>query len=561
MRFKRMADAGYVPVLGGQMTTSYYEDGNLINSFTNSVGPPDVAWMEQTAASGVSSFYSGLNYDEASSREVRLATGGKAVRQSQALFDLSAGYTQLDNVDWGLMFWWEGSNEAGDFLQPDNPPKAVSATDIKLDTLGNLGSDGHLLAVAANGSEQTITPQAAGNFTGDLPRAQKLELALRAVNFGGIGILKDDGSGGYTAPQWENDAQGKVLFHNPVLLVAGNRVQTDVEFAVSGGGAFPLVIKGEVSGGHTSFTLWATNTPTGNDWAVTAVADAALPTNTVDYFNPMIIKWSFGDTNNQNFVYAGSSTNQVYIALQTPTTANLYYTVVHLACSKTGATNANTAAANTWSLFSGPANVKTWDGQKLYYYQPGISYHGAEITTSGLLSVRNGQCTAWRALLHDTFNVNGIAVTDIQAQAIDSNLWFLVRDWTFGNDPYYASDEPEFKWCLEIGKNTAWEVSMLPVPFQAGKGPNDYGDLTSLTTLWGQNSQPPSEKFFHQHQILLFNGIYFDPSYGSYYTNAVDFETQAVAGYAIKDISFVLYDFYKVRKPSGTNAIVFIPLN
>ena len=182
------ADTGYVPVLGGQMTTSYYEDGNLINSFTNSVGPPDVAWMEQTAASGVSAFYSGLNYDEASSREVRLATGGKAVRQSQALFDLSAGYTQLDNVDWGLMFWWEGSNEAGDFLQPDDPPKAVSATSIALGSLGNLMSDGHFWTMQANSGVQTITPQAAGYFTGSLPGQVKYALTITAATNNGTPI-------------------------------------------------------------------------------------------------------------------------------------------------------------------------------------------------------------------------------------------------------------------------------------------------------------------------------------------------------------------------------------
>ena len=289
----------------------------------------------------------------------------------------------------------------------------------------------------------------------------------------------------------------------------------------------------------------------------------------VDFLNPMTIDWQCSLDNGKHWHDIATSANKVYVTLNDPTCATLFHTVVHLACSKTGATDANAAVANTWSLFStgsGPKDVQAWDGYKLTYYAEGIPYYappdhsGPQITTAGLLNVGNGQCTAWQALLHDTFGANGIAATYIEAHASDPSLWFLVKDWTFYNDPLYAS-EPEFKWLFEIGKNTAGEESMVPAPVEAGKGPNDYGDLTSQTTLWGQNSRPPSEKFFHQHQILLFNGIYYDPSYGCTYTNAHDFETKAIAGYALLKNTLVVKDFYKVRKPNGINSVVFVPLS
>ena len=165
------ADSGYVPVLGGQHTYKIYKNGEELIYHTQiyDVGAPDVEWMEQATASGsllpVSSFQ--LN----SRREVRLATGGKAIRQSQALFDLSAAYTYLDAVSFFYPNFLDF--EAFNFLGPDNPPKAVPAASIKLGALGYLGNDGHLWTVLPNSAEQNITPQAAESFIGNMPGQQK----------------------------------------------------------------------------------------------------------------------------------------------------------------------------------------------------------------------------------------------------------------------------------------------------------------------------------------------------------------------------------------------------
>jgi hypothetical protein len=71
------------------------------------------------------------------------------------------------------------------------------------------------------------------------------------------------------------------------------------------------------------------------------------------------------------------------------------------------------------------------------------------------------------------------------------------------------------------------------VPAQPG---GVYADVTSLSTLPGQNSAPPSEKIFASHffvQVSLpsVTPPYYDPSYGVTYMNAQDFEKKAVAGY------------------------------
>lgn len=82
---------------------------------------------------------------------------------------------------------------------------------------------------------------------------------------------------------------------------------------------------------------------------------------------------------------------------------------------------------------------------------------------------------------------------------------------------------------------------------------NIYGDLTSQPTLAGQNTRPPSEKVFGQHFIVQHGTTFYDPSYGSTYSNETNFESKAVAGYAVP----LSGDSLKVRKPTGAGDIIF----
>ena len=70
---------------------------------------------------------------------------------------------------------------------------------------------------------------------------------------------------------------------------------------------------------------------------------------------------------------------------------------------------------------------------------------------------------------------------------------------------------------------------MMPMP-QGGL----YGDLTSLSTIEGQNTSPPSEKVFGNHRIMKFGALYYDPSYGQTFTDTNHFVDSAIDGYAIE---------------------------
>jgi hypothetical protein len=85
--------------------------------------------------------------------------------------------------------------------------------------------------------------------------------------------------------------------------------------------------------------------------------------------------------------------------------------------------------------------------------------------------------------------------------------------------------------------------------------------LTSLSTLPGQNSSPPSEKVFAAHFIVkvTLTGItpsYYDPSYGVTYVDASDFENKAVDGY-LKRAAGDPSNVFRVQGSVGLNSINF----
>jgi hypothetical protein len=97
---------------------------------------------------------------------------------------------------------------------------------------------------------------------------------------------------------------------------------------------------------------------------------------------------------------------------------------------------------------------------------------------------------------------------------------------------------------------------------------SSYGDLTNLIGAPGQNSPTPSVKTFFFHQIITvdpsllstFNSfvpaangtsLCFDPSYGLQYSGALDFETQAIAGYLTSYVNGFGSAVYDARQRSA----------
>jgi hypothetical protein len=533
----------------GVRTTDGTCDGTPTHTVTSASDPPVI--QEHCAVSvgecynwftpwdGCSGSWSG-QFERTADVNLLLYTGGKAVPKRQSLFSVSAKATEI--------------TEALDYsLFRSTGTEAIPPEDTSVGDFGKLGNDALAYATLAGDTTANISVKTSRKYYTSIATPRKLDLEVRSVSLLGIRtILRDNGEGPYGAPHWStNETTGAVASY-PVLYVSGDQVRASTQFKLTGDGGFPVIVKGTVSGGATAFTLWGTNdSPGGPTCGFDTYADIPLTTNLVDSFKPMAISWQYSAKDKLEFVDAGKSTNWVYVSLRQPS-ATLYHTVVHLACSVPGATSDGQAVDNTWNQFTGKG-VNSWDGRPLHYYRSN-SWMLTPTSLEGLLQARNGNCYAWGLLLYEAFGVNGILSTNVLVTATNS-LYFLVKAWDFGAQAY--QDEQVFKWQLTTRYNNSnQDPTMVPPPY-ATSG-NLYGLMTSLSSIPGQHTQPPSEKFFVWHRILLWNGTYYDPSYGETYSGEANFESKAVEGFAMLDYHIQgNCSVWKVRKPNGTNSIVF----
>jgi hypothetical protein len=215
----------------------------------------------------------------------------------------------------------------------------------------------------------------------------------------------------------------------------------------------------------------------------------------------------------------------MYVTLNAPLAlAKLYHTVVHLACSVEGAANNDQAVAKTWTLFSGPAGVKTWDGAALKYYATSLG--GNNYTTSQLLVARDGQCGSFADLLKDAFEANG--VTGISLTTVlppTGHYQFGVKNIGFGT-PSYPSTPPY----IYAQANLNIAVSGIP----------------------GQNTNPPLAKLFARHYIIHRGSgtEYYDPSYGVTTTDATAYSANFDAWQRTSDLHW--------RAASGTPTLYVV---
>ncbi len=391
--------------------------------------------------------------------------------------------------------------------------------------------------VSTNDSDYKLVTAECGNIvTG---RVMVAGLVLKEVSFGKHNVMRSDDGAFYPTPHWTltNDV--------PVLYVRNTNMATSAKFEASlSNFTGTVMIKGDGPGDlDIPETMVSAS---GGIVSLPQTDSTGFFTNTVDFLDKMEIEWLYATVGSTNYNQAGVSSNQVYVCLDEPGAVLLYHTVVQLACSVGHATSADEAVSNSWSQLTG-TDFTTWDGKTLYYYKPGVNFDNTPQTVSELLSSSNGSCYAWMRLFGDALLVNGINSTQVEVTS-PTNDCFLVKDWNYGTPSF--TNTPPHNWKLQFATN---DVDMVPVP------PGSvYGDLTSLSTLEGQHSSPPSEKVFGGHYILKYNGLYYDPSYGVTYASTNDFQANAVDGYA-NDLgdSTTNYVIFRAKQVSITCEISF----
>lgn len=376
---------------------------------------------------------------------------------------------------------------------------------------------------------------------------QNEDAEVTEVSFIGTGpnegwdVKKDSGSGSYSEPHWKKGTQGTPGTPErtyPYLYKQGTNLK--IKYArfhrPSHGGGDSYRFRGKGPNGidipATAATLVTGTTKTFEIKNV--VASKAFAVNQVKFYDKFEIQWEIS-TNLGPWVSVGKSKNPIYVSLAGSPNGKHYYTVVHLACSNDGATDADTAVTNSWALLSGPSNFLAWDestnsfSRKLYYYRedhkPGdAGAGGVEKLLQNAKS--NGQCSTWASLFREAIKLNNAASTHIRAEPDHPQQSFLVKDWTF---PATVGGVWNFQF-----PNASME--MHPEPAN-----RKYGDLTNLDTEPGQNTAPPAQKVFINHQFVKYTAAsgttYYDPSYGLTYGGAnqaaaeKDFQDTAIDGF------------------------------
>jgi hypothetical protein len=384
-----------------------------------------------------------------------------------------------------------------------------------------------------------------------------LQMTVTNLAFGGglHTVCQDANAEPYPANQWTTNT------NYPVCYTAGTPMTATATFSVTPS-TFPLpvLVKGVSSGPLLPVTPTSISGPS---LALTVTSTNNFHSN-VDFLNPMIIDWKYSCDNGTNWCDAGTSTNPVYVTLADPLAGTtLFRTVLNFACTNRGATDSNTAVANTWSLFggSGPKNITTWDNKPLYYYKTNCGWATDTKTTQDLLASANttyawaghGECGAFANLFRDSLAANGIS-SDFTTASSTNGDNFIINDWITNRAATYPQLSP-YIYALVLVTEADLSTGMVPAPSN-----NAYGDLTKLNTKTGQNTAPPSEEAFLFHYIVKYPhggtsgvGTYYDPSYGVQYTDATNFETVAVWGY-YRHVSGLNY---KVRPASGLHNMHF----
>jgi hypothetical protein len=396
-------------------------------------------------------------------------------------------------------------------------------------------------------------------------------------------------------PVWLANNGGTGPSSGPVAYVGGSKMSGFATFSVNPPVPSPVNLRadGLMPGIGTlnasGLTIPANASSTNS---VSFTADTALGSHTA-FWDPMQANWQVTPNPNPcpNAACgpAGSSSppaltnwsTQFPVATTftspTPGTPNpIPATLLYLAASAAAATSGAAggqadAFKNTWlefsrlgvvngaTAFSGPANVTDWLFEPLTYYASGQGFDACAVDVQPLLlsATGSGQCGSFALLFLGALATNGITISAPNpgwiypspqvvrtTVSVNDTTAMMINNWSFAGSGTNVPPTTHSSYLFPYNTQRGYPDYMVP-------GPPSYGDLTSGFGTPGQNSPTPSEKIFDLHFIVdvldanllssfstlvpavASSGPFFDPSYGRAYSNAADFESQAIAGYLL----------------------------
>jgi hypothetical protein len=258
---------------------------------------------------------------------VKLFTGGKALLGQTSLFALF-GVLERAWFNWSWASW----QMSGDGVIPGEATiwGDMGPADANYTAWGQF-TGAQTVNVTPRTGDPTLTlaelllgdsakSSAATVERGGVPTTAGTVIKLKSVTFLGDGyhdVLCDTNGQVYPGAHWETNTETHKVTSRPALYTSGSKMAAVAEFLMTPfQAATRLVVKGEGGG----FVFLGTNDLAANTstFSTPTTATAALVSNKVDFFNPLVLKWSYTRTNDGDFTSVGTSTNQVYVVWTPP---------------------------------------------------------------------------------------------------------------------------------------------------------------------------------------------------------------------------------------------------
>ena len=372
----------------------------------------------------------------------------------------------------------------------------------------------------------------------DVVKYTCVKVNLKEVSFSGLKchfVKKDDGSMDYATPHWQdnsipldNDASDINDRSYPVSFTRNSKMKVSVKWILEPQN-LPLAIIVKGDGPNLLDFPETTVVKNGSQLSVVDLECENSFANKVDYFDPMMIKWSvsIGTNRMKNWLDGGVSSNQTYVTLGDPLTT-VYHTLVHIGCKNAqDESSPEKCTEKIWKEFI-DRDVRRIDGVQLTYY---ASYDCKNITTADLLLNGDGQCGAWASFFIDLRKVQGIDDKDeyvifSPSQTPMDYSGFLVKNWTFKNKG--LSGYPEYPY-----------INILDSNFIGHSGYRwKYSDVNDAIGMPGQGNENPAS-LFNNHQVVI-GDKYYDPSYGVQYSSLEELESESIEGFYIGPFSIAV---------------------
>jgi hypothetical protein len=389
---------------------------------------------------------------------------------------------------------------------------------------------------------------------------------VREVTFSGadfIDIVADPGTAQYPAPpHWlDVNLNGVIDFPEDRALPVGYPRNTDSVVSAHFKATIqnfpypPSNVTLKVRGSNANATHSQVNYIVPETTVTLTGDDLYLPPTTISNPFPtfvnhgqLTINWEFSG-NGGGWTSAGQTSNELYVTLDTPSTSPVYHTLIHTSVPISAAYQAQTelrVIAETWKNFVPTDGLLTkhieplFNGNELRYYDEWDTPNNSYQT---LLANLDGQCFSFAQLFKHSLKAAGVTFTPLELFRVYaiSTEGMLIDSWGFNgpgtaNVMFNNEMYPYLNTLEDPTENPANPNGGLDIYWEKTNGVWGYywGDTVEAFDEPGESGQWTNnpKSTFTDHTIVLINGQFYDPSYGTGpFDTLQEWEDASVAGF------------------------------